>query len=69
MSNYPAGAEYDRNAPWNKEEELQGEDVPLFDYLINTYELPYDVSKALQQLEVKMKEAKIPMPDIFLENE
>lgn len=41
MSNYPAGSEYDSNAPFNKKE-LQGETIGLFEYLENL-ELPYDV--------------------------
>ena len=41
MSNYPVGAEYDSNAPFNKKE-LQGETIGLFEYLENL-ELPYEV--------------------------
>jgi hypothetical protein len=41
MSNYPTGAEYDSNAPFNRTE-LQGENVGLFDYLENL-EMPYEV--------------------------
>ena len=42
MSNYPAGAEHDSNAPYNKEESLQGETIGLFEYLENL-EMPYSV--------------------------
>jgi hypothetical protein len=42
MSNYPLGAENDSNAPFNKEESLQGETIGLFEYLENL-EMPYEV--------------------------
>ena len=42
MSNYPAGAENNSNAPYNKEEKIQGEIIGLFDYLENL-EMPYEV--------------------------
>ena len=41
MSNYPAGAENDKTAPYNKEE-IQGETIGLFEYLENL-EMPYEV--------------------------
>ncbi len=41
MSNYPAGAEYDSNAPFNKKD-LEGETIGLFEYLENL-EMPYEV--------------------------
>ena len=47
MSNYPAGAENDKNAPYNKEEQLQGETIGLFEYLENL-EMPYEVRSELQ---------------------
>ena len=42
MSNYPLGAEHDSNAPFNKEEQLQGYEIGLFEYLENL-EMPYEV--------------------------
>lgn len=49
MSNYPAGAEYDSNAPFNKKE-LQGETIGLFEYLENL-EMPYEVRLKLKEFE------------------
>lgn len=45
MSNYPAGAENDLNAPFNKKE-LQGENIGLFEYLENL-EMPFEVRSEL----------------------
>ena len=42
MSNYPLGTANDKNAPYNKEESLQGETIGLFEYLENL-EMPYEV--------------------------
>ncbi len=42
MSNYPFGAEHDSNAPYNKEEQLNGYTIGLFEYLENL-EMPYSV--------------------------
>ena len=53
MSNYPVGAEYDSNAPFNKKE-IQGETIGLFEYLENL-ELPYEVKKELQLYQTKIK--------------
>ena len=49
MSNYPVGAEYDSNAPFNKKE-LQGETIGLFEYLENL-EMPYEVRLKLKEFE------------------
>lgn len=53
MSNYPAGAENDSNAPFNKKE-LQGETIGLFEYLENL-EMPYEIRKELQLYKTKIK--------------
>lgn len=45
MSNYPAGAEYDSNAPFNKKD-LEGETIGLFEYLENL-EMPYEIRSEL----------------------
>ena len=50
MSNYPAGAENDKNAPFNKEERLQGEEIGLFEYLENL-EMPYSVRCELKKFQ------------------
>ncbi len=47
MSNYPPGADICPHAPWNKEE-MQGESVPLFDYIINSVEMSKDANFLLQ---------------------
>lgn len=49
MSNYPAGADRCPHAPWNKEEELQGESVPLFDYLLDDVEMSKEAANLLQK--------------------
>jgi hypothetical protein len=49
MSNYPAGAENDPHAPFNRKE-LQGQEIGLFEYLENL-EMPYEVRKELQKFE------------------
>ena len=50
MSNYPAGAENCPHAPWNKEE-MQGESVPLFDYIINSVEMSKEANRLLQKFD------------------
>lgn len=57
MSNYPAGAENDKNAPYNKEEQLQGETIGLFEYLENL-EMPYTIRCELLTLEFNLKLAE-----------
>ncbi len=61
MSNYPAGAENDINAPYNKEE-MQGETIGLFDCLENL-EMPYEV-----RCELKLFEANLDAVKIVLKN-
>lgn len=56
MSNYPVGAEYYSNAPFNKKE-LQGETIGLFEYLENL-ELPYEVRSELVLFQSKLKDSK-----------
>jgi hypothetical protein len=56
MSNYPLGAEHDKNAPFNKEE-LKGETIGLFEYLENL-EMPYEVRCELQTLNFNLQLAK-----------
>lgn len=50
MSNYPAGAKNDSNAPYNKEQQLQGETIGLFEYLENL-EMPYQVRCELKSFD------------------
>jgi hypothetical protein len=54
MSNYPAGAEYDKNAPYNREERLQGETIGLFEYLENL-EMPYAIRCEFQSFRTKLR--------------
>jgi len=58
MSNYPAGAENDKNAPYNKEESLQGETIGLFEYLENL-EMPYEVRSELKSFIEKRQVAML----------
>lgn len=66
MSNYPAGADCS-NAPWNKEE-MQGESVPLFDYIINSVEMSKEANLLLQDFDKKriiaVKQLKILASEI-----
>ena len=66
MSNYPAGADCS-NAPWNKEE-LQGESVPLFDYIIDSVEMSKEANLLLQDFDKKriiaVKQLKILASEI-----
>jgi len=57
MSNYPVGAEHDSNAPFNKEESLQGEIIGLFEYLENL-EMPYEVRCKLKNFIIDSYTAK-----------
>jgi len=71
MSNYPAGAEYDSNAPFNKSE-LQGENVDLFDYILNNSKFPYEATSGLIEFENNLKLAKSTLEDVrksFLEED
>jgi hypothetical protein len=63
MSNYPTGAEYDSNAPFNRTE-LQGENVGLFDYILNNSRFPYEATSGLIELEHNLKLAKSTLEDI-----
>lgn len=56
MNNYPVGAENDKNAPFNKEESLQGNEIGLFEYLENL-EMPYEVRSELKKFEENNKKA------------
>lgn len=56
MSNYPFGAENDKNAPYNKEK-LKGETIGLFEYLENL-EMPYEVRSELVLFQSKLKDSK-----------
>ena len=61
MSNYPAGAENDKTAPYNKEE-IQGETIGLFEYLENL-EMPYDIKIELQSFITNRKVAMLMLKD------
>ena len=56
-SNYPTGAENDKNAPFNKEEILQGEVIGLFEFLENL-EMPYAIRMELLLFRNKLKITK-----------
>ena len=56
MSNYPAGAENDRNAPYNQKD-LQGDYVGLFEDILATGELNYDTTQMLNEFSKKRDEA------------
>ena len=62
MSNYPAGAENNSNAPYNKEEKIQGETIGLFEFLENL-DMPYEV-----KFELKLFEANLDAVKIVLKN-
>jgi hypothetical protein len=64
MSNYPAGAENDKNAPFNKEERLQGEEIGLFEYLENL-EMPYEVRCKLKNFIIDSYTAKKVLESII----
>ena len=56
MSNYPLGAEYDSNAPFNQKEN-NGEYVGLFEDILATGELTYETSELLNEFAKKREEA------------
>lgn len=71
MNNYPVGAENDKNAPFNKEESLQGNEIGLFEYL-ETLEMPYNVRCELKKFEenrIKVIEFLKVMQNSFHKNE
>jgi len=57
MINYPLCAGNDSNAPFNKEESLQGYEIGLLEYLENL-EMPYSVRCELKTLEFNLQLAK-----------
>jgi hypothetical protein len=67
MSNYPLGAENDSNAPFNKEESLQGETIGLFEYLENL-EMPYSIRCEFQTFTTKLRIAKETL-EVFKEKD
>lgn len=67
MSNYPAGAEHDSNAPYNKEESLQGETIGLFEYLENL-EMPYSIRSEFKEFTTKLRIAKETL-EVFKEKD
>ena len=56
MSNYPAGAEYDSNAPWNQDDSQHEKKVAEY-----TSELASDVASWFgYELDISIKELRIP---------
>ena len=56
MSNYPAGAEYDSNAPWNQDDSQHEKKVTEY-----TSELASDVASWFgYELDISIKELRIP---------
>jgi hypothetical protein len=67
MSNYPAGAEHDSNAPFNKEEnfEITTKKVNLFDFLIEQ-DLPYDCVDELKRFNTYLKQSQHILKDLAI---
>lgn len=64
MSNYPAGAENDKNAPYNREERLQVETIGLFEYLENL-QMPYEIRCKLKEFENCRQIAMLLLKDMI----